>query len=102
MSDLLGGDLFGSVQFLVTWILWAVFLGLKAFAFIDCLRRPKAAFPAIDRKSKTLWVVLTAVALLTALLVGQTLGIIGLAGVVIALIYLFDVRPKIQDITGRR
>ena len=102
MPDLLGGDLFGSVQFLVTWILWAVFLVLKAFALIDCVRRPAAAFPAVDRKSKALWVILTAVALATALLVGQTLGIIGLAGVVVALIYLFDVRPKIRDITGRR
>lgn len=102
MPDVFMGDLFGSVQVLVTWLLWVVFLALKAFAFIDCLRQPRAAFPAIDRKSKGLWLTLTAVGLATAVLIGQTLGLIGLAGVVIALIYLFDVRPKIRDITGRR
>jgi len=98
----MSGDLFGTVQVLVTWLLWVIFGGLKAFAFIDCLRRPREAFPAIDRKSKILWVILTGVALATALLPGQTLGLIGLAGVAVALIYLFDVRPKIRDITGRR
>jgi hypothetical protein len=30
-----------------------------------------------------------------------TLSLFGIAGAVIALIYLFDIRPKIQAITGR-
>jgi hypothetical protein len=45
--------------------------------------------------------ILTGVALLTGLLPGMTLNIIGIAGLVASLIYLFDVRPKIREITGR-
>jgi hypothetical protein len=30
----------------------------------------------------------------------MTLNIIGIAGAVVSLIYLFDVRPKIREITG--
>ena len=56
----------------------------------------------MGRKSKALWLILTGVALLVGLLPGQTLDLLGLAGTVVALIYLFDVRPRLQEITGRR
>lgn len=94
--------MFESVQSLVMLVLWVVLLGLKGWAFIDCLRRPKEAFPAVGRQSKVLWLALTGIAALTGLLPGFTLNLIGLAGAVVALIYLFDIRPKIHDITTRR
>jgi len=93
---------FGNVQDLVLLALWVITLVVKGFAFIDCVRRPAAAFPAVGRQSKALWMVLTALAALTGLIPGMTLGIIGIAGIVIALVYLFDVRTKIIDITSRR
>ena len=96
------GGVFANVQSLVLLVLWVGFLALKAFAFIDCIRRPAQAFPAIGRKSKVLWLILTGVAAGTSLLPGSPLGLIGIAGVVIALIYLFDVRAKIIEITTRR
>jgi hypothetical protein len=74
---------------------------VKGFAFIDCIRRPTAAFPAVGRQSKILWLVLTGLAALTALIPGQTFGLFGIAGIVVALVYLFDVRPRIREITGR-
>jgi hypothetical protein len=82
--------------------MWLVTLVVKAYAFVDCLRRPAAAFPAVDRKSKVLWLVLTGLAAGSGLFPGFTLTLIGLAGVTVALIYLFDVRTKIIDITSRR
>lgn len=94
-------SMFGAVQDLVIFVLWALFLAVKAFAAIDCLRRPAAAFPAIGRQNKVLWLILTVVAALTGLLPGFTLNLIGLAGLVVALVYIFDVRPKIIDITRR-
>lgn len=81
--------------------LWIVMLGVKGFAFIDCLRQPTEAFPAIGRQNKVLWMVLTGVAAATAILPALTLSLFGLAGIVIALIYLFDIRPKIKEIMGR-
>jgi hypothetical protein len=48
-----------------------------------------------------LWLVLTGLAALVGLLPGMTLELFGIAGTVIALVYLFDVRPKIVEITQR-
>jgi len=55
----------------------------------------------VGRQSKVLWLVLTGLALLTGLLPNLTLSLFGIAGVVVALIYVFDIRPKIKSITGR-
>ena len=95
------GNLLGNVQGVVVLVLWVVLLGLKGFAFVDCLRAPTQVFPAVGRQSKILWLVLTGLALLTGLLPNLTLSLFGIAGAVVALIYLFDIRPKIQAITGR-
>jgi NO-binding membrane sensor protein with MHYT domain len=93
---------FDTVQGLVLLALWVVTLGVKAFAFIDCLRRSPAAFPAVGRQTKPLWLILTGLAAGTGVFPGFTLNLVGLAGIVIALVYLFDVRIKIIDITTRR
>lgn len=93
--------MFDAVQNLVVLAIWVLFLVVKGYAFVDCIRRPTAAFPAVGRQSKVLWMILTGAALLTGLLPGMTLNIIGIAGIVASLIYLFDVRPKIREITGR-
>jgi NO-binding membrane sensor protein with MHYT domain len=94
--------MFDTFQGLVLLALWAVTLAVKAFAFVDCIRRPKEAFPAVGRQSKVLWLILTGLAAGAGVFPGFTLYIIGLAGVVVALIYVFDVRVKIIDITSRR
>lgn len=94
--------MFDAIQGLALIAIWVVTLAVKGFAFIDCLRRPAEAFPAVSRQSKVLWLVLTGLAALTGLFPSFTLNLIGLAGVTAALVYLFDVRPKIIDITSRR
>lgn len=93
--------MFDAVQGFVLYALWIILLILKGFAFVDCLRRPAQAFPAVGRQTKVLWLVLTGLGALLGLIPGQTLGILGIAGTVIALVYLFDIRPRIIDITGR-
>lgn len=93
--------MFGAVQDVVVIALWAILLGLKGFAFVDCLRAPTQVFPAVGRQSKILWMVLTGLAFLTGLLPNLTLSLFGIAGAVVAMIYLFDIRPKIRSITGR-
>jgi len=92
--------IFDATQNLVMLVLWVVFGIVKGWAFIDCVRRPQNAFAAVGRVSKLLWLILTGVAFLTGLVPGLTLGIIGIAGLVAALVYLFDVRPRIAEITG--
>jgi len=91
------------------WLLLAVAfvtLGAAAFAFLDCLRRRPDAFPAVGRSSKQVWVALTGGAALAALinvsLGWSPIGILGIAAIVITAVYLLDIRPRIQEITGAR
>jgi hypothetical protein len=93
--------MFGAAQDLVILAVWIILLGVKGFALIDCVRRPAQAFPAVGKQSKVLWLVLTGVAFLTGLLPNMTLNLIGIAGAVAALVYLFDVRPRLIEIMGR-
>lgn len=93
--------MFGAAENIVILAVWVILLGVKGYAFIDCVRRPTEAFPAVGKQSKLLWVGLTGVAFLTGMLPGMTLNIIGIAGAVAALVYLFDVRPKLIEILGR-
>lgn len=92
--------MFGTVTGAIELVLFVLFIGLKGFAFIDCMRWRKEAFPAVGRQSKVLWGLLTGIAFLTAFVASPT-GIFGLAGAAVALIYLFDVRPRIKEILGR-
>ena len=92
--------MFGAVQNLAIWAIWLVMLGVKGFAVIECVRAPAGAFPAVGRQTKTLWLILTGLAALTGLLPRLTLSLFGIAGAVVALVYLFDVRPRIRSITG--
>jgi NO-binding membrane sensor protein with MHYT domain len=94
--------MFDTVQGLVLLAMWVVTLAVKGFAFVDCIRRTPQAFPAVGRQSKALWLILTGLAAGTGFFPGFTINIIGLAAIVVALVYLFDVRPKIIDITSRR
>jgi hypothetical protein len=94
--------MFDTVQGIVMLAVWVVTFVAKAYAFIDCIRRPQEAFPAVGRQSKVLWLILTGLAAATGFFWGLTLTIFGIAGIAIALIYLFDVRQKIIDITSNR
>ncbi len=71
-----------------------------AWAFIDCARRRADAFPAIGRHSKGLWLGLTGAATLVALAGFSPIGILGIAAIVIAGVYLLDIRPRIVEITS--
>lgn len=85
----------------------AIFLALlviKAFAFVSmCLWRADA-FPAAGRLTKNHWLAITGIALLLQLplLAGGLFAILNIAGTIAALVYLLDVRPALQSVTGRR
>ena len=87
-------------QNIVMAAIWVVFAIIKIWAFIDCARQRQDAFPAVGRQSKVLWLVLTGIAALTGLILDPS-NLIGIAGIVVALIYLFEVKPRIQQIIRR-
>lgn len=90
---------------LTSTILWAINLATlvaSAWAFISCMRTRPDAFPAIGRRSKGLWLALTGGATLVALAGFSAMSILGIAAIVVAGVYMLDIRPRIQEITGQR
>lgn len=82
------------------WILGLAVLVVEAWAFIDALTRPAQAYVAADKQSKNLWLALLGIALALNLLmgVGGSLSIFVIAGLIVALIYLLDVRPAVRGV----
>jgi hypothetical protein len=83
---------------------------LHVAALIDASIRPAAAFPAVDKQTKQLWVILLSIAVAwDALPLLATrrlefrgpLDMIVLAGTVVALVYLLDARPAVRAAGGR-
>ncbi|HMS74481.1 DUF2516 family protein [Gordonia sp. (in: high G+C Gram-positive bacteria)] len=63
------------------------------------VQRPDA-FTAVDRQSKVFWVSILAAATLFIWLFGA-IGMLGIIGVVAMLVYLVDVRPRVDAIQGK-
>ena len=93
----------------VNLVLAIVTLAIKVGAFGDALIRPAAGFKAVDKMPKAFWLValgLSAGAQVATGLGGQFgaswSGLFGLIGIVVALIYLFGIRPQVIAYGGRR
>ena len=83
-------------------IRWACVVG-GVFAFIDAATRRPDAFVAIDRQTKKFWLIALGLGVVAQLIFPAIgfglLSILGLAGIVAAIVYLVDVRKKIIEIT---
>jgi hypothetical protein len=91
------------VDQLYTWTDTVVFWGLvllRVWAFADCLTRKTAAFPAVDKLTKPAWLAMLVLGALFSVLAYDPLGIFSLISVVIAAVYLADVRPAVREISG--
>ena len=93
--------MFGELQSIIVMALFVVFLVVKVWALADCATRPKDAFPAAGKQTRLIWLLLTGASALTAL-VASPLGIFGLAGIIVALVYLLDVRPRVAEAASSR
>ena len=82
-------------------VLMAAAFVVEAWAFIDALRRPTGAFPAVGKQTKPIWLIITGVAVvvgLASLAYHITLiSILPIVAFVAAAIYLTDVRPKVKE-----
>jgi hypothetical protein len=75
----------------------------EAWAFVDALRRPSAAFPAAGKRTKPLWLIILGVAMVVGLgyafyVQGASVtSILPVAAFVAAAVYMADVRPAVKD-----
>jgi hypothetical protein len=98
-----------TVVHLVNLVLSVVTLAIKCGAFGDAVIRPAAAFKAVDKLPKAFWLIALGLSagaqVATALAIGLAdswNGVVGLIGVVVALVYIFGIRPQVIQYGGRR
>lgn len=85
------------------WTEQVLFWGLTAlrvWAVVDCATRKAAAFPAVDKLTKPAWLAILVVSGLFGTYVLPPIGMISLISVVVAAVYLADVRPAVREISG--
>ncbi len=74
---------------------------VEAWAFGDAIRRPTAAFPAVGKQTKPIWLIILGVAAVIGL--GSVvyrvpmISILPIIAFVAAAVYLADVRPKVRN-----
>lgn len=87
-------------------VLSAAVFAVALFAAVDAVIRPERAYAVVGRKSKTFWVgILLAAVAVTAfmpVLAGGLTGMLTLAALVAALVYLVDMRPKLRQLRRGR
>jgi hypothetical protein len=110
-SSVRAASLFGgivSAQQILFLVLYVAIFLLCAWALVDCLLRPTRAFPAAGKRTKTFWLLLTAIATavsFVALPLGggsSFFGFLAFIGVVAGIVYLVDVRPAVAPYSRRR
>ncbi|MFL6240136.1 MAG: DUF2516 family protein [Actinomycetes bacterium] len=69
---------------------------VELVAVVDACIRPGRLYPAAGKQTKVFWVVILILAIIF-----RGIGILGLAGLVAAIVYLVDVRPALREIGGR-
>jgi hypothetical protein len=93
------------VNHLYYWTDTVLFFGLlavRAWAVIDCLTRKAAAFPAADKLTKPAWLAILVFSGVIGTLLPVQTWFIPLISVIIAAVYLADVRPAVREISGNQ
>jgi hypothetical protein len=73
---------------------------VKIFAFVDALRWSNQHYVSAGKRSRTLWLVLTG-ASLAFHLITDPINLLNIAGTIASIVYLVDVRPALQQVSGR-
>ena len=95
-------QILGQAQNTIVLLLSVVALGVEGFAVFDCVRRRPDAFVAAGKRTKQFWLLVTGVALLVGFVsLGNGLGLLSIVSIIAAGVYLADVRPALDQVTGR-
>jgi hypothetical protein len=96
----LGPDALAPLTYFFIALAMAAFV-VEAWAFIDAIIRPQAAFTAAGKLTKTKWLLITGVAAVLGFagaMAGSVTGMLSVIAFVAAAVYLVDVRPAVRQI----
>ena len=86
-----------SILLFATLLLFA----LQAWAIVDAISHRPEAYEAAGKQTKTMWLVILAVALAAHLIFWNPVSLLNIAGAVAAIVYLVDVRPALRSLSRR-
>ncbi|CAM4153823.1 DUF2516 family protein [Janibacter anophelis] len=95
-------QILSDVQGLIVLGLSLLALGAEVFALAHAVRQRQDAFPAAGKQTKTFWVAALVIATLMGIAAVGGVGLLGIIAIVLAGVYLADVRPAIDEVLGRR
>jgi hypothetical protein len=81
--------------------IWVVLLAVKIFALVDSLRWSNQQYVSAGKRNRTIWLVLTAASLAFHLISSSSVGLLTIAGDIASIVFLVDVRPALQQVSGR-
>ena len=107
MASILGSGVYGPLNLFFLALTIAAF-GVEAWALVDAIMRPKAAFAAAaamgdnaaQRLTKQWWLIILGVAFVVGLgaaAYGGGVGFLSILAFVAAAVYLAGVRPKVRE-----
>jgi hypothetical protein len=107
VASILGSGVYGPLNYFFVALALAAFV-VEAWAFVDAIIRPKAAFAAAatmgdnaaQRLTKPIWLIILGVAFvigLAAAAYGGGVGFLSVLAFVAAAVYLAGVRPKVRE-----
>ena len=79
--------------------------GVELWAFVDVIRRPAAAFTAVGKQTKQIWLIISGVAAVLGhafAFYGGITNLLAVVAFVAAAVYLVDVRPKVKEFRSGR
>jgi len=81
-----------------------ILLGVKIYAFVNCLMFSKEHYTAADKMTKPAWSIILGLGLVLQVLMvaSSPINLINLAFTIAAFVYLADVRPALASLTRRR
>lgn len=91
-----------AIQGWITLVLSAAAVVVEIWAFVSAARSRAEAYPAVNRLSKILWLVILGVGTLLTIVSRGGIGILALIGAAAAIYYLVDVRPRVREVTPQR
>jgi Protein of unknown function (DUF2516) len=92
------------IQYWITMVLFWGITALRLWAIVDCAIRKAPAFPAVGKLTKPAWLAITTASGVLGTLLSYSppnpTSIPSLVSLIVALVYLADVRPAVREVSG--
>jgi len=91
-------DLLRNLDAYILSVIWIAGIPVGAYAFMHALLQRADAFTAADKLTKPAWLGITGVSVLVLVLFQGPATFLWLPGIIAALVYIVDVRPRVIEV----